>query len=216
MITKNKIILVMSIVIAVLIFFLAKGCGKGEVVMNNTDTIVVTKVEKVPVHDTFYSKPKLTTTKPANPRDTQWIYLQPSNNCDTLKSQYNELLALHTSENVYIDGYELPDSLGFITTYDTIIANSIHGRKWVAELYKKSVTTTTTITNTVEQKRNQLYLGFGLAGRKGEFLTQAQLSVLFKTKKDNLFGVYTSADLINPNLSYGIKYYKLISFRKKK
>lgn len=226
-----------TIAVMAICILLLSMCGSNrgcpDIKVNTIDSNTVVTVTPHDVKGTDTSKPVLVKTeKPTKPIITPTlppviIKIPDTAGIATLKkiidslfNVNNEYYALYTTQNEYWDGLDLVDSTtgksyGFVYLIDTVAGNSIVGRSKRYELHFSDTTRTTTITKTVEKKRFQMYLGGEIGGYKQEIFSLAGLGVLFKTKKDNLYGLKATLDL-NGQLYYSVQYYKLISFRKKK
>lgn len=204
------------------ILFLWQACKKatpcGDEVVNTVvkaDTIVWV------IRDTVRSLPILVKSQPITNTVFRDSIVERYNSvdCDSAKQERDELLALYTTQNEYYDAHWIiktdslggKDTLAFIRTIDTVAANMIIGKSILSDIWRKQINTT--ITNTITKKRNQLYFGVGAMGDQVKPLSLFDASLLLKTKKDNLFGISYTTDL-NKQTYYGVRYYKLITFRK--
>ena len=180
----------LSIVIVVLvaIILLQRACSGAK-------TPEETPVNKV-VTDTVYIQKDTTITKTVT--RVKQIYLQlpgdsvfvADTNYQTLKSQYESLSKKYSTRNIYQDTI-LIDSLGQVVIRDTLQYNHLQKRSYRLSYKIPVITKTETIAS-----RRQVYLGGGLSMTTGFTDLTAQVSVLYKTKKDQVFGVYT---LMNGN-----------------
>lgn len=195
----------------------ATPCGEDAIVKTvvKSDTLVWV------IRDTVRSLPILVKSQPITNTVFRDSIVERYNSvdCDSAKQERDELLALYTTQNEYYDGHWIiktdslgsKDTLAFIRTIDTVAANMIIGKSILSDIWRKQINTT--ITNTITKKRSQLYFGVGAMGNQGKPLSLFDASLLLKTKKDNLFGISYTTDL-NKQTYYGVRYYKLITFRK--
>lgn len=171
------------IVVLVAIILLQRACS-------GVKTPEETPVNKV-VIDTMFIKKDTTITKTVT--RVKQIYLQlpgdsvfvADTNYNTLKSQYEYLSKRYSTRNIYQDTI-LIDSLGQVVIRDTLQYNHLQRRSYRLSYKIPVITKTETIAS-----RRQVYLGGGLSMTTGFTDLTAQVSVLYKTKKDQVFGIYT-------------------------
>lgn len=157
-------------------------------------------------HDSIvYSKPKIIKVIKGIP-EIQYI---PDTSYAKLVIQYKSLVDLCTAQNVYSDTLRI-DSIGYINVLDTISKNRIQGRRFKYEL-KYPVTTKTITVQPVA--KTQLYIGGGLQGDNDNPINQISAGVLLKTKKDQIYGLYTGLDG-DGKIQYGLQMYWKIKFKK--
>lgn len=169
------------------------------------DTIIIEKVGSV------ITNPQLINSIPY-PVDklTSEIKYLPDTNYYKLVIQYKELLEAFLAMNVQKDSIRL-DSLGYVNITDTVSKNLIQGRKIDYKLSYPEITTTVTLPY---KPRNQLYIGGGIQGNPNQMINQFNVGLLWKNKKDQIFGGYVGTDM-NTTLQYGIQSYWKINLRKK-
>ena len=171
------------IIILVAIILLQKACSGSK---NPAET----PVDKV-VIDTVYIQKDTTITKTVTRLKQVFINLPgdsvfvPDTNYNALKSQYESLSKRYSARNIYQDTI-LIDSLGQVVIRDTLQYNHLQRRSYRLSYKIPVVTKTETIAS-----RRQVYVGGGLSMTTGFTDLTAQVSVLYKTKKDQVFGVYT-------------------------
>lgn len=157
-------------------------------------------------HDSLiYSKPKVITVIKGVP-EVQYI---PDTSYAKLVVQFKSLVDLCTAQNVYSDTLRI-DSIGYINVLDTISKNRIKGRSFKYEL-KYPVTTKTITIQPVA--KTQLYIGGGLQGNQHNPINQISAGLLLKTKKDQIYGLYTGLDS-DIKLQYGVQIYWKIKLKK--
>ncbi len=190
--------------ILILIILLQRSCGGTTIVDNKptvtvkTDTIWKTK------HDTVTNTVKeikiIHGTVPADPQ------FHSSNDIDTCKARFNNLLTEYLTTRVYADTLKL-DSLGTIIINDTVFMNKLGKRTKIYDYKIPLVTKTVTITKQADPKR-QLYIGGNLFGDK----TKLQLltpGILYKTKKDHIYQINVGINF-DGTITYGAGiYYKI-------
>lgn len=137
------------------------------------------------------------------PADDRYI---PAGDYDTLLTKFNTLVKELTARKFYKDSLQL-DSVGYIVVKDTVQFNSLQKRSYNYFYKIPHVKETMTITKYAPAVR-QLYVGgvFGPNNLNG--------GLLYKTKKDFLFGVYVSPPLQNNSLQYGFQTYFKIKLKK--
>lgn len=153
----------------------------------------------------IYSKPQVIKVIPAS--QSKEYYTKeyfPDTNYSKLLLQYNNIVNRLLSSNIIKDSIKI-DSIGSVLITDTISDNLIEGRS-IATSLKYPIIKETLIVP--EKKRNQLYLGFSITG---DAITSLNGELLFKNKKDNIFGL--SAGICNTGMIYGIKYYTKIKLK---
>lgn len=127
-------------------------------------------------------------------------------NCDKLKLQYEFLAKRYGLKNIYRDSVQV-DTFGFIVVTDTLQYNALKSRAYQHN-YKLP-----TVTGYVQQEqRRQLYVGGGISINKGLELANLQVGLLYKNKKDQIFGLQTG---ISQNLQpyFGISSYWKIKLK---
>lgn len=130
---------------------------------------------------------------------------------DKLKVQYDELVKKYTSKKTYKDTVKVGD-YGDIKIVDTVANNTLVGRQ-ITENYKiPEVTETKTITKYAPPTR-QVYVGGGINASSIKSVTGAEGGVLYKNKKDQIFGgkVYINVD---GSVGFGVSSYWKIKTNK--
>ena len=89
--------------------------------------------------------------------------------------------------NYYNDSLYI-DSLGYVTVRDTISKNVLVGRRFSYDLHYPIIKETKTIT-VIEPPKRQLYWGIGLNGTQQGLIDEMTGSLMYKNKKDQMFGV---------------------------
>ncbi len=196
------------IVLAVigLIILTRLGCNNGLGFFDKpkVDTVVVRDttwevhdsliVKKVPIKETIY--------------DIDTLTLPPQYIADTnypkLKAQFDELVKMHLSKNIYADTLKL-DTLGYVSIADTIQENKLQNRGIHYNYKIPTITEKITITKQAP-KRNQLYVGAGINTNKALMPQAVEAGLILKTKRDQIYGLKAGSD-INGQISYGFQTY---------
>lgn len=171
------------------------------------DTVVVTKIVYVPVHDTIYTDPKIVTrVLPSKVLPPQYL---PDTNYAALKKQYQRLIIAYLTENVYVDRLNL-DTLGSITIRDTTQFNKLKKRSYQLDLRIPRRVDSVFVTNTIlAPPKRQVYLGIGANSTQTLATFGLRASLLYKDKKDNMFSPSVTINT-NGSIIYGIDtYFKL-------
>ena len=161
------------------------------------DTSVVVKKMKITSHDTTYI--------PEDP-----IYMLDTS-CDLVKERFNKVVKMHTTKNMYIDTI-LIDTFGKIYIYDTVQFNTL-GNRGIVKNY--TIPIITKYVPTPIPPKRQLYIGGGLDGtyiNKTPNINVAKAGLLFKTKKDQIYGASVGVS-VNGYLVYGIQSYWKIKLK---
>jgi hypothetical protein len=161
------------------------------------DTAIMHKKVWLKVHDTTYM-----------PTDT--IY-KVDTSCEVTKSRFIKLVKSHVSTNIYVDTI-LVDTIGYVRIYDTIQFNKLQGRGMKYRLVIPNKIQYVTIP---AAPKRQLYVGGGLMAdgtsiaKKALILNAAEVGLLYKNKKDQMYGAKAQVDF-KGNVSYGVQtYWKL-------
>lgn len=174
------------------------------------DTVVVTKIVTVYVHDTIYTDPKIITRViPSKPLPPQYL---PDTNYVALKKQYEKLVIAHLTENVYVDKLNL-DTLGSIVIRDTTQFNMLKKRSYQLDLRIRKRVDSVYVTNTIlAPPKRQVYLGIGANATQTLGTIGLRGSVLYKDKKDNIFSPSVTVNT-NGTIIYGIDTYFKIKLK---
>ena len=141
---------------------------------------------------------------------------KPDTTMNGLLRQYIELLNKYLAKNNYIDSVVLKDSagkqVGVVKLEDQISENQFVYRKPSYQLSFPVTTNTITITKEAK-KRNQLYIGGVLEGSTKTLLNSAGLGLLFKTKRDAIWGINAKYQFQNQSINYELSRYFKLSFK---
>ena len=153
----------------------------------------------------IYTSPKVVQTIPVKIISEKYL---PDPNYDKLILQYQELVKLHLAKNIQKDSVQI-DSIGFVKVIDTVQNNIVQNRKWEYNL-KYPI-----IKETIVQppkKINQLYIGGGLQGNQYNIINSVNGGLLYKNKKDQIYGLSVGINT-NGQVVYGVSSYWKIKFK---
>jgi hypothetical protein len=202
---NNKFVIAATSVFWIMLILLLRQCSpdngevKREVVYKTTsDTTYIIKDSIV-----YRSSGTVTVTKIDTVERPGDIIFIADSNYATLKKQYEELAQLYKMRNIYVDSIPI-DSLGQIKIIDTLQYNKIDSRKYFLN-YSLPV-----ITNKeVSEPKHLFYMGGGLSLAESK-LRQVQVSLLYKPKKKNVFGIHLGSS-IDGTIYYGGSAYWLLN-----
>lgn len=193
------------IAVLVVIILLQRACtpkGPTQVIPQVTydtilkhDTSVVVKKMKITSHDTTYI-----------PEDPIYMF---DTSCEKAKETFNKLVKKHVTRNMYIDTI-LIDTFGKVLVYDTVQFNQL-GNRGIVKNY--TIPIITRYVKVPAEPKRQMYIGGGLLATKDLMINAAELGLIYKTKKDQMYGVKAQLDF-KGNLSYGLQSYWKISLKK--
>ena len=153
----------------------------------------------------IYTSPKVVQTIPLKIISEKYL---PDPNYDNLILQYQELVKLHLAKNIQKDSVQI-DSIGFVKVTDTIQNNIVQNRKWEYNI-KYPIIKETIIEP--PKKINQLYIGGGLQGNQYNIINSINGGILYKNKKDQLYGLSIGINT-NGQVVYGVSSYWKIKFK---
>lgn len=196
----NKLLSVIIVVLIGFLVFKENGCGGN----------VAPKADTLTVHDTSWQVHDSLIVKKMKVTETIHDTLPPEYIADTnypkLLAQYMKLAEAHLAKNIYTDTLKL-DTLGYIAVADTVQKNELLNRAYSYQYKIPTVTVTNTITKYAPPK-GALYIGGGVSGEKTNGINSVRTGLLYKTKKNTMFGVH--AGFANNQLVYGVDaYWKL-------
>jgi len=141
---------------------------------------------------------------------------KPDTSMNVLMRQYMDILNKYLAKNNYIDSIVLKDStgrrVGVVNLEDQISENKFIFRKPSYLLTFPVTTNTLTITNPAK-KRNELYIGGIIEGSTKNVLNSAGMGLLFKSKKDAIWGLSAKYQFNQQSINYELSRYFKISFR---
>lgn len=207
MIDKKTSFFTGIIAVLVVIILLQRSCsGPANTPCENTvSTVIKTdtvyreifktaiKQVKVYIHDTTYVK-------------EPWMV--PDTNYYRLKIQFENLVDMYASKNIYKDTIKI-DTIGTLTVTDTVTHNALRLR--VYQHNYKIPTITNTVMVAAPAKR-QMYIGGALGFTYPVAPASVQAGFLLKNKKDQIYGAHAGIDF-NGNVTYLLSSYWKISFK---
>lgn len=188
------------IVILIVIILLQRSCNtevNKDLVKETVKTDTVWKETK----DTVFKTVKVTNIKYVPLNKEKYTV---SDNCDSSKIRFDNILKEHLVRTVYTDTIKL-DSLGTIVVKDTVWLNKLHGKREYIKDYKIPFVTKT-ITKQEPPKR-QLYIGGNLNS-----MQSITSGLLYKNKKDQIYQVNVGIST-NGSIIYGIGGYWKIKIK---
>ena len=153
----------------------------------------------------IYTSPKVVQTIPLKIISEKYL---PDPNYDKLVLQYQELVKLHLAKNIQKDSVQI-DSIGFVKVTDTVQNNIVQNRKWEYNI-KYPIIKETIIEP--PKKINQLYIGGGLQGNQYNIINSINGGILYKNKKDQIYGLSVGINT-NGQVVYGVSSYWKIKFK---
>ena len=153
----------------------------------------------------IYTSPKVVQTIPVKIISEKYL---PDPNYDKLVLKYQELVKLHLAKNIQKDSVQI-DSIGFVKVTDTVQNNIVQNRKWEYNI-KYPIIKETVIQP--PKKVNQLYIGGGLQGNQYNIINSINGGILYKNKKDQLYGLSIGVNT-NGQVVYGVSSYWKIKFK---
>lgn len=153
----------------------------------------------------IYTSPKIVQTIPVKIISEKYL---PDPNYDKLVLQYQELVKLHLSKNIQKDSVKI-DSIGFVKVTDTVQNNIVQNRKWEYNI-KYPIIKETVIQP--PKRVNQLYIGGGLQGNQYNIINSINGGILYKNKKDQIYGLSVGINT-NGQIVYGVSSYWKIKFK---
>ena len=153
----------------------------------------------------IYTSPKVIQTIPVKIISEKYL---PDPNYDKLVLKYQELVKLHLAKNIQKDSVQI-DSIGFVKVTDTVQNNIVQNRKWEYNI-KYPIIKETVIQP--PKKVNQLYIGGGLQGNQYNIINSINGGILYKNKKDQIYGLSIGVNT-NGQVVYGVSSYWKIKFK---
>jgi hypothetical protein len=205
---KDKLTGLIIVGLTAFIFF-NRGCEKGSGI-KGPDTLVV--------HDTTWQIHDKTIIKevpvlkeiPVSHEVLVKTY-QADTNYPGLKKQYEELATRYASRRVYRDSVKV-GTHGYIEVIDTVGENKL-GKRTTKDNFKiPIVKETMTITKYAEPTR-QLYVGGGINNSSLTSFRSVEAGILYKTKKDQIFGGKVNVN-VDGSVTYGVQSYWKIKMKK--
>lgn len=176
--TLIKILPWAAVAVLLFILFLGRGCNPSpeKTTVISYDTVYITDTKTV-----FVNVPTLVKVEP---KPIPPVY-QPSDDCDSLKEQYNYLALSYFAENRYQDTIRKDSS--YIVAECVVTGNGLSECNYFFNL--KYPLVTKTIDNTVTlPPRRQLYIGGGVGTDLQLDNLYLKAGLLYKSRRDNMFG----------------------------
>jgi len=193
----NKILVFVVMILLFTVTLQHKGCTGSQI-----------KADTVTLHDTTWQVHDSLIIKKLKIKEVIHDTLPAEYIADTnypkLKAQYDALVFAHLAKNIYVDTLKI-DTLGYVTVADTLHKNEIQNRSYKYNYKIPTVTVTTTITKQAPPK-GALFIGGGITSTKQLELQTIQGGVLYKTKKDKIFGLHIGINN-NSQVIYGASSY---------
>ncbi len=199
-ISKNILNILIIILLIVILLKTCKG-GKGDSgIQVFRDTVWIKK------DSTILSKPQVINTIPyAVPIDRWNTEYLPDTNYAKLFLQYETIVRELLAKNIHSDSIKI-DSIGHVYITDTVSKNQIVSRTTHYSLKYPVVTNTIVLP---APKTRDLYWGLGVGGRENDIIDNLKLGLLYKNKRDVMFGPSLFIQQ-NGNVSYSLDlYFKL-------
>lgn len=202
-IKENFLVLIVLLLIAVL--FLQR-CNESE----STNTIITRdSIIKIISRDTIYITSPTIVKSTFIRKDSVFLPSSvPSTDYSELKYQFEELKSLLLTQVIYKDTAKFDSSLVIIT--DTVELNKIKARGVEFKLKYPIITIIEHVPNLL---KNQFYIGGQLEGEQAQLIKQINANLLFKNKKDQIFGGGVGIN-VNGKIVYNIQSYWKIKLKK--
>jgi hypothetical protein len=155
------------------------------------DSVIIKKIKiKEVIHDTI-----------------ELSSFKPHSNYDSLKAHYLAMAGLFTNKNIYHDSLHIPEIKGLIVIKDTMQKNMVLGRGFHVSYSLPTVKETLTITKTNPPRR--MFFG-GLGASLTANHPQINLGLMYKDRRDRMYGGFALVDPRNNQVTYGVQtYWKL-------
>jgi hypothetical protein len=194
------------IVIILLAVMFLQRCGGGDKQPIVTSPIITKDTVWIIKDSVVYSKPQIIKTIKSDSIIREYYRIQDTTPYHQLLSRYNELVEKYLQTNILVDSLKI-DSLGYVKVTDSLSKNLIVGRTYSYNLKYPLIKETQIIPL---KPKNQFYVGGGVSGSREGVINQIDAGLLFKTKRDRIYGArvgLTSSGQIN----YGVQSYWKIS-----
>jgi hypothetical protein len=201
------------LVAAVLLIFYFQGCFDrfGNTPPPTRDTVVTQIPQPIVIMPPYTPQQSGNTVFPINIPSNY----NPSQDIVRLTEQYNELVKQFLAVKTYKDSIQLKDTAGNrVGVVDLTQIVSENELKSTQPTYQLSFPHTTITIREPYVPRNQVFIGGGVgASLNKPSLNQAELGLLLKNKRDNVFGLSGTYDIPNKSPGLKVSYYKKLSFR---
>lgn len=194
-----------ALIIAILaIIILLQRCGSSQ---SDCETKIIKDTVWIHKDSTIYSKPQIikTITVPVEKWNMEYL---PDTNYAKLIKQYQDIVTKYLSSNIFQDSIKI-DSIGYLKVVDTISNNAIKGRSTSYKLKYPIIKETITI---IPEPKKQVYIGVGLGGNRYNFIDEISLGLLYKDRRDRVFGASIMAS--PSGIEYGVQSFWKIKLKK--
>jgi len=197
---KNNLLSFIVIILIAVLFL--QRCGGGEQTTGQQAPIIIKDTVWVIKDSVVYSKPQLVKTIQSDSIIREYYRLPDTTPYHTLLSSYNQLVESYLQTNIQVDSLKI-DSLGYVQVRDSVSRNLVVGRSYNYNLKYPYIKETIYIP--LKQK-NQVYIGGGISGNGRIGINQIDAGLLFKNKRDQIFGVKAGVTT-SVQVSYGLQSY---------
>jgi hypothetical protein len=196
---SNIIVLVLVVVIVL------QRCGGGGLLPPSGEPKIIRDTAWIVKDSVIISKPQVVKSISVESHDTIINHYIPDTNYQKLVIQYQEVVNQLLTKNIHSDSVRI-DTNGYVKIIDTVQKNLIVGRSTEVNVKYPVIKETIIIPPTPV---NQLYVGGGIGGTKAAPVSQIKAGLLFKNKKDQIYGVSVGLGISGQPV-YGIEsYWKL-------
>lgn len=209
---KNNWLMLLVLILVALLYF--ERCGKKSDVqeVKRDTTVSIQYIQQPPVTVPQYQPIIIESKAPVN-IPPQY---QASSDQSVLLKQYQDLIDKFLTANISNDTRQLKDSAGndagTVNIKDVVSENQIKSRDFSYQLKFPLTTKTITVTQTLKPK-GQLYIGGGINGSRESWVNSFEGGLLWKNKKDQIFGVKAGIGT-SGKINYGVQSYWKIKLRK--
>lgn len=211
--------LISLIVLLVLIWLGLQRCNDNSIIGGNNkpqkpDTVYSSHTEYIQQPPVYIPQYMPVQTASQQPIIIPSQY-KPDTSLNGVVRQYTEVLMKYLAKNNYVDSIVLKDStgkrVGVVGIEDQISENKLVSRKPSYSLQFPTIYNTTTITNYPKPKR-QMYIGGIVEGTPQKPLKAGGLGLLYKNRKDAMWGITGKYDFQYKEMNYGLSRYFKLSF----
>ena len=189
------------LVAVLIVIILLQRCGGilVPVPQSKTDTVVEMRYDTVIIKGK--SKPVFIKGERDTIIETETKYILSKTDSD-ISERFDTLVQLYSMKNIYLDSIPV-DTFGYIKITDTVQQNKFLGRSFITSVVIPEKTIT--ITNTIYPKpKRQFYIGGGISGNKTSPVNSINAGLLYKDRRDRIFGIGASYD---GQINFGIQSY---------
>lgn len=193
---------ILSLAVILLLFFLIfEKCNNKDEKKNEPK--VETKQEVTyRIKDSVIVRQLTINESVAPSKKTIDTFYLPSKNYDSLLVQYNNLVNDFHTKNIYKDTIKI-DTIGYVSITDSVFKNQLLKRAFEYNIKYPTIRETITITN--PQQRN-MWIGLGVEGSKINLVNQLSINLLYKDRKNRMFGGKVGLDIAGQTY-YGAQTY---------